>query len=241
MLWLLLIPGLIMVGLLTLWLVGERGHLMLPSTRAALASREVGQRGGVLNALHGYVYGRWSYYHGKILPTKLACEIIRLDHDIERTDLEHIIPYSTARDIVLTSSPGVTLLECPCRAAREDPCRPTQVCMLVGGGDWVLEHHPDRARRATQRDAGRRNGRRWSCSRPSTSGATSIPPTSRTRAITDSTPSATAAAVAAAGSPPCRTMGSLWWRPRVSWRKWMREPALRVGIARTRVPSARSR
>jgi hypothetical protein len=100
MLWLLLIPGLIMVGLLTLWLVGERGHLMLPSTRAALASREVGQRGGVLNALHGYVYGRWSYqyislfihrvapwmwpkfkhtwaehYHGKILPTKLACDL----------------------------------------------------------------------------------------------------------------------------------------------------------------------
>jgi ferredoxin len=83
----------------------------------------------------------------------VTCEIIRLDHDIERTDLEHIIPYSTARDIVLTSSPGVTLLECPCRAAREDPCRPTQVCMLVGGGDWVLEHHPDRARRATQREA----------------------------------------------------------------------------------------
>lgn len=178
MLWLLLIPGLIVVGLLTLWLIGERGHLMLPSTRVALASREVGKRGGVLNTLHGYVYGRWCYqyisffvhrvapqmspkfkrtwaehYHGKVLPTNLACEIIRLDHDIDRTDLEHVIPYSTARDIVLTSSPGVTLLECPCRAAREDPCRPTQVCMLVGGGDWVLEHHPDQARRATQREA----------------------------------------------------------------------------------------
>ncbi|TFG53181.1 MAG: 4Fe-4S ferredoxin [Gemmatimonadales bacterium] len=178
MLWLLLIPSLMLFGLLTLWLVGERGHLMLPSTREALTSRREGRRGGLVNALHGYVYGRWCYqyiklfvyrvaprvssgfkrvwadhYHGKVLPTNLACEIIRLDHDIERTDLEHIIPYSTARDIVLTNSPGVTLLECPCRAAREDPCRPTQVCMLVGGGDWVLEHHPDRARRATQQEA----------------------------------------------------------------------------------------
>jgi len=178
MLWLLLIPTLILLSLAALWVIGERGHLMLPSTREALTSRQDGGRGGLWNALHGYVYGRWCYqyikffvnrvaprmssgfkrvwaehYHGKVLPTNLACEIIRLDHDIERTDLEHIIPYSTARDIVLTSSPGVTLLECPCRAARDNPCRPTQVCMLVGGGDWVLEHHPDRARRATQQEA----------------------------------------------------------------------------------------
>ncbi len=178
MLWLLLIPTLILLGLAALWVVGERGHFLLPSTREALRSRHDGGRGGRWNALHGYVYGRWPYqyikffvyrvaprasarfkriwaehYHGKVLPTNLACEIIRLDHDIRRTDLERIIPYSTARDIVLTSSPGVTLLECPCRAAREDPCRPTQVCMLVGGGDWVLEHHPDRARRATQQEA----------------------------------------------------------------------------------------
>ena len=165
-----------------LWLVGERGHLLLPSTRAALGTRERGRHrrrhGGLLNAVHGYVYGRWPFqyigfcintllprmrprfkrwwadhYHGKVLPTELAKAIVRLDHDIKRTDLDQVIPYPVARDIVLASNPAITLLECPCRHAREHPCQPTQVCMLVGGGDFVLEHHPGRSRRATQQEA----------------------------------------------------------------------------------------
>jgi len=137
------------------------------------------RRGGVLNALHGYVYGRWPYqyidfcvhkllprmrsprlkqwwadhYHGKVLPTELACAIIKLDHDIKRTDLEQVIPYPIARDILLSGSPKVTLLECPCRHARENPCQPTQVCMVVGGGDFTLEHLPQRSRRVTQDEA----------------------------------------------------------------------------------------
>jgi len=182
MTWLALIPGLPIVLLAILWLVGERGHLALPSTRAALrqsrdASGSGRPRGGLGRVLHGYVYGRWTeqyirlarrvlprmspatkrawadHYHGKVLPTELACAIIKLDHDIKRTDLERIIPYPTARDILLSGPPGVTLLDCPCRAGRPNPCRPIQVCMLVGGGDFVLDHRPGRARRVTQEEA----------------------------------------------------------------------------------------
>jgi Pyruvate/2-oxoacid:ferredoxin oxidoreductase delta subunit len=199
MLWVLLIPvfllAAVFVALLTLWLVGERGHLMLPSTRAAFrrprrrspstgGSRSDsgtsgnGKRGGLGTALHGYVYGRWPYqyinvaigwllphmtpeqkrwwadrYHGKVLTTELARRVITLDHDIKRTDLERIIPYPTARDIVLRGPPNVVLLDCPCRAMREDPCGPTDVCMIVGKGDFVLEHQPNRSRRITQREA----------------------------------------------------------------------------------------
>jgi ferredoxin len=178
-LWLVLIPGVPVLALAILWLIGERGHLILPSTRAALRTRdgEPGGGGGLPNAIHGYVYGRWTeqyiavarrllprlspaskrkwadHYHGKVLPTDLACAIIKLDHDIPRTDLERIIPYPTARDLLLSGPPSVTLLDCPCRAGRPDPCRPTQVCMLVGGGDFVLDHRPERARRVTQDEA----------------------------------------------------------------------------------------
>jgi len=193
MLWLLLIPLIPVTGLAILWLIGERGHLMLPSTRAAIKrGGGAGGRGartsnggngtrrsaGPLTAIHGYVYGRWPYqyidflinvllphmspkakrwwadhYHGKVLPTELARRIITLDREIKRTDLERIIPYPIARDIVLKGPPSVTLLDCPCRQARETPCQPTDVCMIVGGGQFTLEHHPDRSRRITQQEA----------------------------------------------------------------------------------------
>jgi len=187
MAWLLVPVVVLLAAIGSFWLIGERGHLLLPSTRAGLeAARRSGSGGGsrsgrapssVLTAFHGYVYGRWTEqyirifrrlapymdprakqswadrYHGKVLPTELACAIIRLDHDIKRTDLDHIVPYPLARDILLKGPPSVTLLECPCRLGKPDHCEPTQVCMLVGGGDFTLDHHPTKARRATQQEA----------------------------------------------------------------------------------------
>ena len=137
-----------------------------------------GQRRNILTKLHGYVYGRFVYqyisifvnkilphmspkfkgwwadhYHGKVLTTELATAIITLDHDIKRTDLDKIIPYPTARDIVLKGSPRIVLLDCPCRNAKENPCQPTDVCMIVGGGAFTLDHHPNRSRVVTQQEA----------------------------------------------------------------------------------------
>ncbi len=184
MLWLLLIPGVLVAAVGMLWLVGERGHLILPSTRSALRQRTEGSertsksKRSRLNALHSYVYGRWPFqyiefcintllprmtprlkrwwadhYHGKVITTELACSIIKLDHDIKRTDLDKIIPYPMARDILLKGPPNVVVLECPCRHARANPCRPTDVCMVVGGGEFTLEHHPHRSRRISQLEA----------------------------------------------------------------------------------------
>jgi NAD-dependent dihydropyrimidine dehydrogenase PreA subunit len=185
----LFLPAVVLLALAALWLAGERGHLALPSTRAAwrAARRDASRRGGggdvtrrsLLTGLHGYVYGRWPYqyidfcinwllprmtkpelkrwwadrYHGKVLPTELARAIITLDHEIKRTDLERVVPYPRARDIVLHGPPGVTLLECPCRQARANPCGPLDVCMIVGDGSFALEHHPGRARRVSQGEA----------------------------------------------------------------------------------------
>ncbi len=184
MLWLLLIPGIPLILLAAFWIVGERGHLILPSTLAAIkgsdstGERRPESRGSILTKIHGYIYGRFCYqyiaiavnkilphmspkfkrwwadhYHGKVITTEQATAIITLDHDIKRTDLDKIIPYPTARDIVLKGPPRVVLLDCPCRAARENPCQPTDVCMVVGGGDFTLDHHPNHSRVISQQEA----------------------------------------------------------------------------------------
>lgn len=168
-----------LVALVALWLFGERGRLMLPSTW------EVARLGGWrnllnLNFFHFYVYGRWSnqyirtaisrtpssprptqgggsanVYHGKVLPLELAEAVITVDRDIPLQDLEQIIPYPVARDFVLQGSPDVAIYECPCRQTRQNPCQPTQVCMVVGQPfvDFILEHNPHTSRRVTQAEA----------------------------------------------------------------------------------------
>lgn len=173
--------GIPFAAVLTIWLVGERGHILgLPSTRAAIRGEIPGGPKGIhFKTIHGYLYGRfpnvyipiaikyllprWSdsfkktwanHYHGKVLPLELARSIITLDHDIPRMDLEQIIPYPTARNIVLTASPDVALLDCPCRNMRENPCEPVRVCMIVGNGvEFVLDHMPEQAQRVTQAEA----------------------------------------------------------------------------------------
>lgn len=45
----------LLIALLAGWLAAERGRLLLPSTRQFLKEAGFG-----LNALHGYIYGRWT-------------------------------------------------------------------------------------------------------------------------------------------------------------------------------------
>lgn len=162
-----------------LWLYGERGHLMLPSTRKMWAlGRQRGESLGML--AHGYIYGRWTkeyiglalkygaprmderqrrgnanHYHGKVLTLDLAQAIVTLDRDLPLRDLEQIIPYRTARDIVLNAAPDVAAFECPCRMRKPDHCEPTRVCMVVGQPfvDFMLEHHPQDSTRLSTDEA----------------------------------------------------------------------------------------
>jgi ferredoxin len=171
----LVILGLVVASVIVLWLFGERWRLLRPSTWQRMRTGGVG-----LDALHAYVYGRWTnqyvgflvhwffprshesgkkwlsdHYHGKVLTEEEAEAIIRLQKDIPLRDLEQIIPYPMARDLVLKGPPDVVAYECACRHARANPCQPTQVCMVVGrpGTDFVLEHNPQSSRRLTQTEA----------------------------------------------------------------------------------------
>ena len=94
-------------------------------------------------------------YHGKVVPTEAAEELVTLNAPIELRGIEQIVPYAAARDIVIAEPDHIVVLECPCRSVRENPCLPLDVCLIVGEpfASLVFEHHPQKARRITQEEA----------------------------------------------------------------------------------------
>ncbi len=94
-------------------------------------------------------------YHGKVLPVQAATQLITINQEIKITNLEKVIPYPRARDIILQQPDHIVALECPCRSARSDPCLPLDVCLVVGEpfASFVIEHHPQRARWITPQEA----------------------------------------------------------------------------------------
>ena len=175
----LIIIAIVLVVGLAFWLYGERWMPLRPSTWKFMQVAGL-QRLLNLSALHGYVYGRWikgyinvlinyaiprlgsrgknwlaGHYHGKVLTSELAKAIITLDHDIPLQNIEQIIPYPFARDLVLKGPPDVAVFQCGCRQTRENPCQPIQVCMVIGQPfvDFTIDHHPNSSRRLTQAEA----------------------------------------------------------------------------------------
>lgn len=134
---------------------------------------------GIRNFLHMYIYARWTdkylgiaryflpntakrnpsqiadNYHAKILTTSLAKKLITINKSIPLQDLEQIIPYPTARKIVLEHPLDIVVLDCPCRASSPNPCKPSMVCMIIGKPftDFILEHKPGKSKRLTQPEA----------------------------------------------------------------------------------------
>ena len=94
-------------------------------------------------------------YHGKVVPLQTAREIVTVHRDIAVPDLEQVIPYHLARAFILRQPDHIAVLECPCRANREHPCLPMDVCLIVGEPftSFVLQHHPDKSRAITPNEA----------------------------------------------------------------------------------------
>ena len=95
------------------------------------------------------------HYHGKVLTQELAEAIITIKEPVPLQDLEQIIPYATARDIVLSVPVDVVAYECTCRRSRPVHCEPTQVCMIIGQpfADFALLHNPEKSRRLSTVEA----------------------------------------------------------------------------------------
>jgi len=158
--------------------IGEKFHLK-ESTQKWIKTSGL-KRFFNLNTLHGYIYMRWqkeylsffinqikpisidplrkwwaNQYHSKVLTEEQAERLIVIEEEIRLQDLEQIVPYPKARDIILQAPPNITVFDCGCRNAREDHCEPTQVCMFIGEpfADFMAEHHPRDSRRISQEEA----------------------------------------------------------------------------------------
>jgi ferredoxin len=94
-------------------------------------------------------------YHGKVLPLDAAERLVTLRIDLDLRGLEQVVPYPVARDIVLSHPDHIVALECPCRAGRENPCLPLDVCLIVGEpfASFIADHHPERSRWIEQGEA----------------------------------------------------------------------------------------
>ncbi len=94
-------------------------------------------------------------YHGKAIPLNAAKELVQINEEINIPDLEQIIPYKRARSIVMKNPEHIVAIDCPCRAAKENPCTPIDVCLVVGDpfASFIREHHPDRSREITSDEA----------------------------------------------------------------------------------------
>jgi Pyruvate/2-oxoacid:ferredoxin oxidoreductase delta subunit len=175
----LIVVGTVFSLVFLLWLFGERWRLLRASTWTAV--KEFGLKRILnLNGPHMYIYGRWTNqyvktlihyifprlkpagkkwlsnrYHAKVLTDDQAKAIISINQSIPLRDLEQIIPYPMARDLVLIGPPDVIAYECPCRHSRANSCQPTQVCMVIGQPfvDFILEHNPQSSRRLTRFEA----------------------------------------------------------------------------------------
>lgn len=94
-------------------------------------------------------------YHGKVVTFDAAKQLVSVDQDISLTDLEHVIPFEKARDIIFTDPDHIAVLDCPCRSSRSNPCLPLDVCLVVGEPfvSFTTEHYPERARAITSAEA----------------------------------------------------------------------------------------
>ncbi len=94
-------------------------------------------------------------YHGKVVPLDKASKLVTINKPLKLPDLEQVIPYKRAKDIILENPDHIAVLKCPCRAAMEKPCQPEDVCLIIGEPfvSFIVEHHPDKARQITQQEA----------------------------------------------------------------------------------------
>ncbi len=94
-------------------------------------------------------------YHGKVVRLNDARKIVSVGKTIELRNLEKVIPYQHARDVILQANGPIAVYECMCRSVRPNPCRPTDVCLVIGepfaGGTLAVQ--PRKTRRITPEEA----------------------------------------------------------------------------------------
>jgi Pyruvate/2-oxoacid:ferredoxin oxidoreductase delta subunit len=86
-----------------------------------------------------------SGYHSKVVKLDDVRVLLTINEDIELTGLERVIPYKHARDIILKNPDRIAVIDCPCRATIKNPCKPLDVCLIVGEPivSFILDHNKE--------------------------------------------------------------------------------------------------
>jgi len=84
-------------------------------------------------------------YHGKVIPLVAAKQLVSVKQDIRLENLDQVIPYTRAKDIILKNPDHIVILDCPCRKGKANPCLPLDVCLIIGEpfASFTIEHHPE--------------------------------------------------------------------------------------------------
>jgi Pyruvate/2-oxoacid:ferredoxin oxidoreductase delta subunit len=163
--WLLILLAPVII-IAMLWIMLERSLKPGKSTRAFWSLSPL----PFFKKLEGYIYGSrphwylkpatWSWfmkpgrpesadsYHGKVLTGTDAVKLVSLNQAVELRNLEHVVPYPLARDIIMEQPRSLVAMRCPCREQKKDGCQPREVCLVVGEpfASFAVEHQPGRAR-----------------------------------------------------------------------------------------------
>ena len=94
-------------------------------------------------------------YHAKVVTLDDAKKFITVEEKIDLRNLDQVLPFKHARDIVLLNPRNIVAYECACRAQKEHPCEPTDVCLVVGEpfADLIRLTSPLRSRRISAEEA----------------------------------------------------------------------------------------
>ena len=94
-------------------------------------------------------------YHGKVIPIETARQLVSINQEIRMENLEQVIPFEKARDIILKNPDHIVVIDCPCRKGMESPCLPMDVCLIIGEpfASFVLDHNPQSSRLISAEEA----------------------------------------------------------------------------------------
>ncbi len=80
---------------------------------------------------------------------------MKVNQEVPIKNLERILSLDKAVDIIHRTGDRILLIECPCRKLKEDPCQPTEVCMIIGEpfASFAAQQHDEGKRWISQEQA----------------------------------------------------------------------------------------
>jgi NAD-dependent dihydropyrimidine dehydrogenase PreA subunit len=94
-------------------------------------------------------------YHSKVVRLEDASRFITINKDLKLRNLDQVLPFRHAKDIIIKNPQNIVAYECACRAQKKDACKPSDVCLIVGEPfvDLVRMFQPLRSRRVSPEEA----------------------------------------------------------------------------------------